>query len=388
EGVEFEVLDTQKDGALVIHIGHVRQGVLREGAKVRAVIDAQRRDGIRRAHSATHILHHALRKHLGQHAQQQGSKVDADWLRFDFSNLSPVDGPQLATIAAEVAAHIDAGEPVRWDVLPLAEARQQGAMMLFGEKYPDPVRMVSMGQFSKELCGGTHLDNTRDVGGFEILSEEGVAAGTRRIVALTGARAAEHRQLIEAQAVAVGKLLGVAPLAAPLAVHALVEERRELKRALDTGVKPKEPAPRPSSGETAPETLKAALSSIARALSVAPLGVVERVEALRAEITTLKARLAEREAAGPLDADALLDKATDHGGVKMVLAELPGVEPGLMRQLIDQIRRKAPLSAIMFATREGDDKVTLVAGVSKQLQERGVSAGKWIGPVAKAVGGG
>ena len=153
------MIDTQKDGALVIHIGHLRKGVLREGAKVRAIVDTARRDGIRRAHSATHILHYALQKNLGQHAQQQGSKVDDDWLRFDFTNLSPVDadaagGDRDATSPSASRRR----EPIQWQTLPLAEARKQGAMMLFGEKYPDPVRMVSMGEFSKELCGGTHLD--------------------------------------------------------------------------------------------------------------------------------------------------------------------------------------------------------------------------------------
>ncbi|MGD9635331.1 MAG: alanine--tRNA ligase, partial [Pirellulales bacterium] len=152
DGFEFKVTDTQKDGQLIVHVGHLTKGVLREGAKVKAVVDTARRSGIRRAHSATHILHHALQKNLGTHAQQQGSKVDDDWLRFDFTNLSPVTPEQLATITRDVATHVAAGEPVKWEILPLADARKLGAMMLFGEKYPDPVRMVSMGTFSRELC--------------------------------------------------------------------------------------------------------------------------------------------------------------------------------------------------------------------------------------------
>jgi alanyl-tRNA synthetase len=391
DGLEFEVVDTQKDGALVIHVGHLRKGVLREGAKVRAIVDKARRDGIRRAHSATHILHYALQKNLGQHAQQQGSKVDDDWLRFDFTNLSPVDSPQLAAVSADVAERVAAAEPIKWETLPLAEARKQGAMMLFGEKYPDPVRMVSMGAFSKELCGGTHLDNTREVQSFEVLSEEGVSAGTRRIVALTGAKAAEHRAKTQAELQAAAQRLGVGPGDVPRAVHELVERRRELKRALDAGVKPHaatERAKPVSGGKASAEAVKAALAETARSLSVAPLSVVERIEAILAEAAALESRLAERDAAGPLNADSLLEKATDHGGAKVVVAEVPGVEPNLMRQLIDQIRTKAPVSAVLLATRQGNDKVTLVAGVSKQLQERGVSAGQWIGPVAKAVGGG
>jgi alanyl-tRNA synthetase len=392
DGVEFDVIDTQKDGALVIHYGHLRQGVLREGAKVKAIVDAARRDGIRRAHSATHILHYALQKNLGSHAQQQGSKVDDDWLRFDFTNLSPVDAKQMTAISHDVADRVSASEPVRWQTLPLAEARKQGAMMLFGEKYPDPVRMVSMGDFSKELCGGTHLDNTGKVESFELLSEEGVSAGTRRIVALTGKKAAEHRRETSEQLSKAAQRLGVNPLDVPTAAHDLVERRRELKRALDAGVKPKPHSDsKPSAktgGQPDPEAVKSALVETARLLSVAPLSVVERIDAMLAECESLTSRLAQRDAAGPVNADALLEKATEHAGVRVVLAELPGVEPNLMRQLIDQIRDKAPLSAVLLATRQGDDKVTLVAGVSKQLQERGVSAGKWIGPVAKAVGGG
>jgi alanyl-tRNA synthetase len=391
DGVEFEVIDTQKDGALFIHVGHLRKGVLREGAKVKAIVDTGRRDGIRRAHSATHILHYALQKNLGSHAQQQGSKVDNDWLRFDFTNLSAVEAEQLAKITVDVAERVAAKEPIKWETLPLADARKQGAMMLFGEKYPDPVRMVSMGSFSKELCGGTHLTNTGDVAAFEVLSEEGVSAGTRRIVAVTGKRAAEHREKTGAELAAAAKRLGVALLEVPRAVHDLVERRRELKRALDAGVKPNLVAssakPQAAIKETA-EAVKSALAETARMLSVAPLAVLQRIEAMLTEASSLEARLAERDAAGPLSADSLLEKATDHGGVTVVLAEVPGVEPNLMRQLIDQIRQKKPLSAVLLATRQGDDKVTLVAGVSKELQDRGVSAGKWIGPVAKAVGGG
>jgi alanyl-tRNA synthetase len=319
--------------------------------------------------------------------------VDNDWLRFDFTNLSPVDAQHLATITSDVAERVAAGEPIKWQTLPLADARKQGAMMLFGEKYPDPVRMVSMGEFSKELCGGTHLANTKEVEAFEVLSEEGVSAGTRRIVALTGRKAAENRSKTLAELKAAADKLGAALLEVPRAVHDLIERRRELKRAIDAGVKPNvatATAKGKSAGEKAPsaEAVKAALAETARQLSVAPLAVVQRIDAMLAEATALEARLAERDAAGPVTADALLEKAAEHSGVTVVLAELPGVEPNLMRQLIDQIRQKKPLAAVLLATRQGDDKVTLIAGVSKELQDRGVSAGKWIGPVAKAVGGG
>ncbi len=389
DGVEFEVVDAQKDGALVIHIGHLRKGVLREGAKVKAVVDAARRDGIRRAHSATHILHYALQKNLGSHAQQQGSKVDDDWLRFDFTNLSPVDAKQLAAISSDIAQQVAAAAPIRWQTLPLAEARKQGAMMLFGEKYPDPVRMVSMGDFSKELCGGTHLASTGEVASFEVLSEEGVSAGTRRIVALTGKKATEHRQQMEAALRESAQLLACPERCVPDLVHGLLDNVRRLKRALSGGeLTPLSGAFDDSGKALTFEQKKAKLSEAGRLLSVAPLAVPQRIKALKNDFNALEIQLAKRDAAGPVSADALLQQAHDCGGVSVVLAELPGAEPNLMRQLIDQIRSRAPLSAVLLATRQGDDKVTLVAGVSKQLQERGISAGKWIGPVAKAVGGG
>jgi alanyl-tRNA synthetase len=393
DGFEFNVTDTQKDGGLVIHHGHLVKGVMREGAKVRAVVDAKRRSGIRRAHSATHILHYALQKNLGSHAQQQGSKVDEDWLRFDFTNLSPVTGEQLAAIGADVAERVGAAEAVRWETLPLADARKQGAMMLFGEKYPDPVRMVSMGSFSKELCGGTHLTNTGEVQRFEILSEEGVSAGTRRITALTGMRAAEHVKQIEEAASKTAKLLDVLPHEVAEAVTSLVNRARELRKQLSSGgaasAKQQDVIRKVKADAKASfEQLKHALADVGRLLSVAMLSVPERIEALKSEIATLEKQLAERAAAGPLSGDRLLESAVTIGGVTVVVAEVPGVEGNLMRQLIDQVRGKTQSSAVLLASRQGDDKVTIVAGISKDLQAKKLSAGEWIRPVAAAVGGG
>jgi alanyl-tRNA synthetase len=251
--------------------------------------------------------------------------------------------------------------------------------------------MVSMGDFSRELCGGVHLNNTKEVGAFEIFSEEGVSAGTRRIIALTGKKATDYRDRIKVQVELAASRLNVSPLDLPHAVEALIEKRRELKRALEAGVKPNLAAAQAHvkkvAGEAA-DSMKSALAEAARRMSVGLLGVAERIEAMANEVESLGHRLVQRDAAGPLSADSLLEHAKDEGGVTVVVADVPGVEPNLMRQLIDQIRQKAPLSAVLLATKQGEDKVTLVAGVSKQLQERGVSAGKWIGPVAKAVGGG
>ena len=395
---EFQVIDTQKDGQLVIHEGHLLHGVMHEGDSVKAIVESDRRNGICRAHSATHILHHALQKHLGTHAQQQGSKVDEDWLRFDFTNLSPVEAEQLAKITEDVAEKVLAADPIRWETLPLTEARNQGAMMLFGEKYPDPVRMVSMGPsigdaFSKELCGGTHLTNTKEVQSFEIISEEGVSAGTRRITALTGEKAKEHgEQLLQSISV-VASALGCAQSAVPSKVKALLDQQRELRKTLASGGAPPQVESvgtstivdqhRVTSGEA-----KLLLTEVAHLLSVAPLGVPERVAAVAEEVQSLHDRLAQRAAAGPITADGLLESAAKIGEATIVIAEAPTAEPNLMRQLIDQIRQKVGSSAVLLASSEGDDKVTLVAGVSKDLQAQGAHAGNWVKPVAKALGGG
>jgi alanyl-tRNA synthetase len=283
---------------------------------------------------------------------------------------------------------------VKWEILPLADARKQGAMMLFGEKYPDPVRMVSMGQFSKELCGGTHLDNTREVACFEILAEEGVSAGTRRITALTGSKAAEHIQKTASGLADAAKRLGVAPLDVPAAVTALHARARDLKKQLagggGGGEAPKPTSTPPPAGKATYEQMKHTLAEAGRLLSVAPLAVPERIAAIQADVSNAERQLAHRQAAGPLSGDALLKSAEQMGGVTVVVSEVADVESNLMRQLIDQVRAKtSPLpSAVLLASRSGNGKVTLVAGISKELQARQLSAGDWIRPVAAAVGGG
>ena len=185
-GFVFEVEDTKKDNDFILHVGRVAEGTVNLNAQVTAAVDAERRQAIRRAHSATHLLHHALHRHLGKHAQQAGSKVEPDRLRFDFANPEAVGRERLDLIEKTVNALVMTGAPVTWTQMPIAEAKALGAMALFGEKYPEIVRVVQMGEFSKELCGGTHLDNVGQVGLFKIIGEESVAAGTRRITALTG----------------------------------------------------------------------------------------------------------------------------------------------------------------------------------------------------------
>ncbi|HUG67712.1 MAG TPA: alanine--tRNA ligase [Pirellulaceae bacterium] len=394
EGFRFQVNDTQRDAGLILHHGHLTHGELRTGIPVTARVDSARRQGIRRAHSATHILHHALQKNLGSHAQQQGSKVDQDWLRFDFTNLAPVGAEQLQAIERDSIARVAAAEPITAQTLPLAKAREQGAMMLFGEKYPDPVRMVSMGDFSKELCGGIHLDNTSDVGPLEIITEEGVSAGTRRVIALTGERAREHAAQTHATLTAAAGLLSVGLSAVPDAIRGLAQHVRDLKKQRASGTKKNDGETKSSKTKPAAAStpsyaeVKAALRESARMLNVAPLDVPDRIAAMQKEIADLTAQLEQLGKSGELSADTLLEKAERVGDTNMIVAETVGANPNLMRQLIDQIRKKGGSNAIFLATAAGDSKVVLVAGVSRDLVERGVSAGDWVKEVAPIVGGG
>jgi len=388
---EFEVIDTQKEGELLVHYGHLKRGEMSEGAKVQAIVDTDRRLGIRRAHSATHVLHYALQKTLGSHAQQQGSKVDRDWLRFDFSNLTAVDERQLGQVEREVHRRVEEAAPIRWDVVPLAEARASGAMMLFGEKYPDPVRMVIMGEFSKELCGGTHLERTDEVGPFEIVSEEGISAGTRRIVALTGERAQAHVEETKAKLNETAEALGVSMAAVPEAVKRLSQRVRDLKKQLAGAGKPTAEETGPPAAATDEELtyaqVKHHLHEAARTLNVSPLELPARIAAMQKEIEQLTEQLAAREASGKLSAEALLQDATEVEGVRLVVSDVPGANANVMRQLIDQLRRKASPIGVLLATREGSDKVTIVAGLSDELVQRGLSAGNWVRQVAEVVGG-
>jgi alanyl-tRNA synthetase len=392
DGFEFRVTDTQKDGDLIVHYGHLVRGTMKAGAKVTARVDQKRRDAIRRAHSATHILHFALQKNLGKDAHQMGSKVEEDWLRFDFGNPAPVDADKLAAIEHDVAERIAAAQPIQWKFVPLTEARAAGAMMLFGEKYPDPARMVSMGSFSRELCGGTHLTNTSEVGALEIVAEEGVAAGTRRITALTGAKAIEHLDQTIRALNQMAKVLGVGIVDVPTATKRLAHYVRDLKKAIAGGGKPPEEPPpvRPSASKAAlqPTQVKAALRDAARLLNVAPFEAPQRVAGMISEIDALKQQLATRAAAGSLSADTLLASAETVKGTTVIVAEAPSANANLMRQLIDQIRKKTSPSAVFLATTEGENKVVLVAGVSRDLVDRGVSAGDWVRDVAPVVGGG
>ncbi|MCA9262666.1 MAG: alanine--tRNA ligase [Planctomycetales bacterium] len=386
----FEVTDTQKDGEVIFHWGRVTRGTIATGEPATADVNVARREGIQRAHSATHILHFALHKTLGSHAQQQGSKVDDDLLRFDFTNLKPVDAEELLAIERDANEKVQASEAISAKVIPLAEAREAGAMMLFGEKYPDPVRMISMGDFSRELCGGTHLQNTSQVGLLDIVSEEGVAAGTRRIVAYTGRRAEQNVQQTAQELQAAGSLLGVPEMAVPEGIRILTQNVRSLKKQAGGG-EPGEHQPLPTAAATnspSHQQRKTALREAARLLNVPPFEVSARVQAMLAEVESLKEEIAKLSAAGDLSADGLLERGVTVGATHVVTTNVPGANPNLLRQLIDQVRRKSGSCAVMLATSPADDKVTLVAGVSRDLIDQGIRAGDWVKEVAPIVGGG
>tara|TARA_B100000676_G_scaffold81834_1_gene81844 strand:- start:1044 stop:3851 length:2808 start_codon:yes stop_codon:yes gene_type:complete len=387
----FIVEDTQKDGELFLHYGYLQSGVLTTGQTVHTKIDIQRRDGIRRAHSATHILHHALQNTLGSHAQQQGSKVDEDWLRFDFTNMEPVSDEQLLSIEQQVQQLVSSEQDIQWQTLPLADARAQGAMMLFGEKYPDPVRMVSIGEFSKELCGGTHLTSTSEVGDFQIASEEGVAAGTRRITALTGTKAATYIADVVSLYDEVAAKLTTTNGQLISAVEHLTGQIRDLKKHLSNGNTNAELEScdlSDSDSELSYVEKRTEIRSASRMLNVASADLLDRVESLLAEKDKLQMQLEQLKEAGDVSSESLLEKAVEINGTSVVVAEANGANPGLMRQLIDQIRKQVEPSAVLLLASQGDDKVVLVAGVSRELVEKGANAGNWVREVAPVVGGG
>ena len=333
-GFVFEVDDTQKEADLILHIGRLIEGEIKSGQEVTAKVNTDRRQAIRRAHSATHVLHHALHIHLGKHAQQAGSKVEPDRLRFDFSNPEAVGKERLKQIEQTVNQRVLRAEPIHWSIMPIADARAKGAMALFGEKYPENVRVVEMGDFSKELCGGTHLDNVGEIGLVRIVGEESVSAGTRRLTALTG----------------------------PAALELMASE-----------------------SET--------ISEIGAMLKVSPSQILQRITSILDEVKTLKKQAQTRKAeggGGKVGPDQLLADAPSVGTAKVVVAELSGMTTDDLKQLIDVLRRKSNgenLATLLIATLD-DGKVTVVAGLTPDLVAKKISAGNWVKEVAPVVDGG
>ncbi|MCL6271067.1 alanine--tRNA ligase [Sansalvadorimonas sp. 2012CJ34-2] len=326
---EFRVLDTKKESGNHLHTGEVVSGSLKIGEKISAEIDADKRVDSARNHSATHLAHEALRRVLGGHVQQKGSLVDSDKLRFDFSHGEAMTEAQIKEVEQIVNTQVRANSAVNTEVTDMDTAHERGATMLFGEKYGDTVRVLSMGtdRFSVELCGGTHVERTGDIGQFVITSEGGIAAGVRRIEALTGQAAQDwlaenDRRLLE--------------------VGSLVKGNRE----------------------TAADKVKA---------------LVARNRDLEKEIQQLKQKLAS--AAG---AD-MASSAVEVAGVKLLSTKLEGVDPKSLRDMVDQLKNKLGSGVIMLATEAGG-KISLAAGVTKDLTGK-VKAGDLLKMVAEQVGG-
>ena len=323
---EFIVTDTQKMGNAFAHKGVVK-GSVSKGDTATAAIDAANREAIKKNHSATHLLHAALREILGEHVTQKGSLVEAPRLRFDFSHFEAVTAQQLAEIERRVNEEIRANHALATELMELEEAKASGAMALFGEKYDEKVRVVTMGPFSVELCGGTHVTRTGDIGLFKITSEAGIASGVRRIEAVTGVQAMD---VVQAQ--------------------------------------------------------QATLSSLSALLKTDSQNVVERVTALQNQTKELEKALnsAKQKLASQQGAD-MLSSAVEINGVKVLVANLEGVEAKSLRSMMDDIKNRIGEGIVVLGV-AGDAKVNLIAGVTKNLTSK-VKAGELVNFVASQVGG-
>ena len=394
DAFEFKVTDTQRHAALIVHSGMLVSGEMHAGETCTAEVDQERRTALARAHSATHLLHHALHQQVGRHAEQQGSKVEADRLRFDFNNPKAIPDETLVAIEQDVSQLISASEPIIWETVPLDQARQAGAMMLFGEKYPDPCRMVSMGTYSRELCGGTHLQNTSDVQTFEIVVEESVSTGTRRIEALTGSRAIEHREQTRQLLNEVAKSLQCEPSHALASSVELMDQVRSLKKALASGKAGDHPAEYTYSSEGESVDLsdyysvRNAVRELTRRLNVSIDDVWPRLNAMLEEYKRRVTEISQSTAGGNLSIDELLGQSEKIGDTTLLVVETPGANPNVMRGWIDQIRKQSDGETAIFFAAVQSSRVILVAGVSRELVKRGCHAGNWVGDAAKLVGGG
>jgi alanyl-tRNA synthetase len=323
----FAVDDTQKIQPDVIgHVGEMKTGELREGDRVAATVDYEARGRTMRNHSATHLMHKALRDVLGPHVQQKGSLVDPDRTRFDFAHHAPLTDAEIRRVEAIVNAEILDNAGVAARTMPIAEAQKAGAVMLFGEKYGDEVRVLDIGG-SRELCGGTHVSRTGDIGLFKIVGESGVAAGIRRVEAVTGKGALEHVQRQEAQLAGAAQLMK-APIAE---LEARIAQLQESARTAER------------------------------------------------ELARLKAKAAA--SAG----DDLAGAAIDVKGTKVVAAALDGSDAKTLRETIDKLKDKLKSAAIVLAS-VSDGRVTLIAGVTSDLTGK-VKAGELVNHVAQQVGG-
>ncbi|EEJ1280019.1 alanine--tRNA ligase [Salmonella enterica] len=326
-GFTFAVDDTQKYGQAIGHIGKLSAGALKVGDAVQADVDEARRARIRLNHSATHLMHAALRQVLGTHVAQKGSLVSDKVLRFDFSHNEAMKPSEIRQVEDLVNAQIRRNLPIETNIMDLDAAKAKGAMALFGEKYDERVRVLSMGDFSTELCGGTHASRTGDIGLFRIISESGTAAGIRRIEAVTGE-------------------------GAMATVHAQSDRLNDIAHLLK------------GDSQNLGDKVRA---------------VLERTRQLEKELQQLKDQAAAQESAN------LSSKAVDLNGVKLLVSELASIEPKMLRTMVDDLKNQLGSTVIVLAT-VVEGKVSLIAGVSKDVTDR-VKAGELIGMVAQQVGG-
>jgi alanyl-tRNA synthetase len=327
-GIRFVVRDTAKRGTAFAHVGQVVEGRIRLGERLHAQVDGARRTATALNHTGTHLLHAALRQVLGTHVQQKGSLVSPERLRFDFSHFQPVTAQELTTIERLVNAQIRRNEPAQTAEMEYDQAVAAGAMALFGEKYEKNVRVLRIGDFSMELCGGTHVARAGDIGLFRITAESGVASGVRRIEAITGEKAIDA-----------------------------MEQHETLLREVAGQLR--------SSRDEIPEKVRDAL---------------DRIRQMEREIRSLKDKLASGSGVD------LAAGALDVGGVKLVAAQLEGADPGALRNAVDQLKAKLGSAVIVLGSSEGQSKVLLVVGVTPDLTGR-LKAGELVGAVAALVGG-
>jgi alanyl-tRNA synthetase len=327
-GVSFAVADTRKRGTAFTHLGQLHSGSLQVGDALDAQVDGARRAHIRRNHSATHLLHAALREQLGTHVTQKGSLVTSERLRFDFAHHQPVTADELRAIEQRVNEQVRANAPAHTQVMPYDQAVAAGAMALFGEKYADEVRVLQLGSFSVELCGGTHVERTGDMGLFKIVSEGGVAAGVRRIEAVSGQGALDYISQTDDILRSVAALVRGTRDDVSARVHDSLEQLRSLEK----------------------------------------------------QVRSLKDKLASGAGTD------LAAAAIDVGGTKVLATVIDGADATALRAAVDQLKDRLKSAIIVLASVAGPDKVVLVAGVTADLVGK-VKAGEVVGAVAAQVGG-
>ena len=326
-GSTFDISDTQKQADIFIHIGKVSSGSFAVNSLVEAQVNEKQRLKTAANHSATHLLHAALRNLLGDHVQQKGSMVNDQRLRFDFSHFEALNSEQLHEIERMVNSHIRQNHPVETRIMSVEDAKSSGAMALFGEKYADEVRVLSMSSFSVELCGGTHVNRTGDIGLFKIVSETGVAAGVRRIEAVSSEGALDWVEESESQIDKLAKIL------------------KTPKDALDKKL----------------------------------LNIIDSNRLLEKELERLKSKLASSQGSD------LISQAIDVNGIKVLAIKLDAVDAKTLRETMDQLKNKLGTCIVVLGTSDAK-KVSLIAGVSKDVITK-IKAGDAVNHVASQVGG-